>query len=69
MNPTTLGVTITGEVATITLTVPALWVLTVLVMAGIFLTVTQLRDWLSGVLARVWNEDRTTRTGGATAWE
>jgi phosphatidylglycerophosphate synthase len=69
MNPTQLGVTITGEVATITLTVPALWLLTVLVMAGIFLTVTQLRDWLSGVLARVWNEDRTTRTGGATSWE
>jgi phosphatidylglycerophosphate synthase len=68
MNPT-LGLTITGEVATITLTVPALWLLTVLVMAGIFLTVTQVRDWLSGVLARVWNEDRTTRTGGATAWE
>jgi phosphatidylglycerophosphate synthase len=68
MNPT-LGVTITGEVATITLTVPALWLLAVLVMAGIFLTVTQLRDWLSGVLARVWNEDRTTRTGGATTWE
>jgi phosphatidylglycerophosphate synthase len=69
MNPTQLGVTITGEVATITLTVPALWLLAVLVMAGIFLTVTQLRDWLSGVLARVWNEDRTTRTGGATTWE
>jgi phosphatidylglycerophosphate synthase len=69
MNTTTLGVTITGDVATITITVPALWLLTVLVMAGIFLTVTQLRDWLSGVLARVWNEDRTTRTGGATAWE
>jgi hypothetical protein len=68
MNPT-LGVTITGDVATLTLTVPALWLLTVLVMAGIFLTVTQLRDWLSGVLAHVWNEDRTTRTGGATAWE
>jgi hypothetical protein len=68
MNPT-LGVTITGDIATLTLTVPALWLLTVLVMAGIFLTVTQLRDWLSGVLARVWNEDRTTRTGGATAWE
>ena len=69
MNPTQLGVTITGEVATLTLTVPALWLLTVLVMAGIFLTVTQVRDWLSGVLARVWNEDRTTRTGGATSWE
>jgi hypothetical protein len=65
----TYGVTITGEVATLTITVPALWLLTVLVMAGIFLTVTQVRDWLSGVLARVWNEDRTTRTGGATAWE
>jgi hypothetical protein len=65
----TYGVTITGEVATITLTVPALWLLAVLVMAGIFLTVTQLRDWLSGVLARVWNEDRTARTGGATSWE
>jgi hypothetical protein len=65
----TYGVTITGEVATLTVTVPALWLMAVLVMAGIFLTVTQVRDWLSGVLARVWNEDRTTRTGGATAWE
>jgi len=69
MNTTQLGVTITGEVATLTITVPALWLLTVLVMAGIFLTVTQLRDWLSGVLARVWNEDRTARTGGATSWD
>jgi hypothetical protein len=68
MNPT-LGVTITGEVATLTITVPALWLLAVLVMAGIFLTMTQVRDWLSDVLARVWNEDRTTRTGGATSWE
>lgn len=68
MNPT-LGVTITGDIATITLTVPALWLLTVLVMAGIFLTVTQVRDWLSGVIERVWNEDRTARTGGATTWE
>jgi hypothetical protein len=65
----TYGVTITGEVATLTITVPALWLLTVLVMAGIFLTVTQVRDWLSGVLARVWNEDRTARTEGATSWE
>jgi len=67
MNPT-LGVTITGEVATITLTVPALWLLTVLAMAGIFLTVTQLRDWLSDVLARVY-EDRTTRAEGGGSWE
>jgi hypothetical protein len=69
MNSTQLGVTITGDIATLTITVPALWVLVLLVLSGIFLTVTQLQDWLSGVLARVWNEDRTARTGGATAWE
>jgi len=68
MNPT-LGVTITGDVATLTLTVPALWVLVLLVLSGLFMTYTTTRDWLSGVLARVWNEDRTARTGGATAWE
>jgi hypothetical protein len=68
MNPT-LGVTITGDVATLTLTVPALWVLVLLVLSGLFMVWTTTRDWLSGVLARVWNEDRTARTGGATTWE
>jgi hypothetical protein len=63
------GVTITGDIATITLTVPALWVLVLLVLSGLFMVWATTRDWLSGVLARVWNEDRTTRTGGATVWE
>ena len=52
------GVTITGDVATLTLSVPALWWLAVTVMAGVFLTFSTVRDWLAGVLARVWQEDR-----------
>lgn len=58
----TYGITITGDVATITLTVPALWWLAVTVMAGVFLTWTTVRDWLAGVLARVWQEDKQAHT-------
>jgi hypothetical protein len=63
------GVAITGDIATLTLTVSALWVLVLLVLSGVFMTYTTTRDWLASVLARVWNEDHTTRTGGATEWE
>ena len=54
----TYGVTITGDVATITLSVPALWWLAVTVMAGVFLTWTTVRDWLAGVLARVRQDEK-----------
>ena len=54
----TYGITITGNVAVITLSVPALWWLAVTVMAGVFLTWTTVRDWIGGVLARVWLEDK-----------
>jgi hypothetical protein len=62
MNPT-LGVTITGDVATLTLTVPALWVLVLLVLSGLFMVWTTTRDWLSGVIERVRSEDVRTKAG------
>lgn len=65
----TYGVTITGNVATITLSVPALWWLAVTVMAGVFLTWTTVRDWIGGVLTRVWKDDATTSSGGTKTWE
>ena len=58
----TYGVTITNDVATLTLSVPALWWLAVTVMAGLFMTWTTVRDWLAGVLARVWQEDKQADT-------
>jgi hypothetical protein len=60
MNPTQLGVTITGEVATLTLTVPALWLLVLLVLSGLFMVWTTTRDWLASVIERVRSDDRTT---------
>lgn len=63
------GVTITDDVATITLSVPALWLLAVTVLSGIFMTYTTVRDWLAGVLARVWKDEATTNSGGAKTWE
>ena len=65
----TYGVTITADVATITLSVPALWLLAVLVLSGIFMTWTTVRDWLGGVLARVWKDEATTNSGGTKTWE
>ena len=63
----TYGITITGDVATITLSVPALWWLAVTVMAGVFLTWTTVRDWIGGVLTRVWQEDKKPARVG-TGW-
>ena len=54
----TYGITITGDVAVITLSVPALWLLAITVLSGVFMTWTTTRDWIGGVLARVWQEDR-----------
>jgi hypothetical protein len=62
MNPT-LGVTITGDVATLTLTVPALWVLVLLVLSGLFMMWTTTRDWLASVIERVRSEDVRTKAG------
>ena len=56
------GITIVGDVATITLSVPALWWLAVTVLAGLFLTWTTVRDWIGGVLERVWLEDKKEDT-------
>jgi hypothetical protein len=62
MNPT-LGVTITGDIATLTLTVPALWVLVLLVLSGLFMMWTTTRDWLASVIERVRSEDVRTKAG------
>ncbi len=56
----TYGITIVGDMATITLSVPALWWLAVTVLAGLFLTFSTVREWVVGVLARVWQEDKQT---------
>jgi len=62
----TLGVTITGEVAMITLTVPALWVLALVVLTGMFTVWTTTRDWITGLVDRVRLDDeaiaRETKT-------
>lgn len=65
----TYGITITGGVAVITLSVPALWWLAVTVLAGLFLTWTTVREWVGGVLARVWKGEATTNSGGTRTWE
>jgi hypothetical protein len=65
MNPT-LGVTITGEVATLTITVPALWLLALVVLTGVFTVWSQLRDWITGLVDRIRMDDeaiaRETKT-------
>jgi hypothetical protein len=63
MNPTQLGVTITADIATLTLTVPALWVLVLLVLSGLFMMWTTTRDWLASVIERVRSEDVRTKAG------
>jgi len=59
----TYGVTITGDIATLTVTVPALWLLVLLVLSGVFMVWTTTRDWLSGVIERVRSEDVRTKAG------
>jgi hypothetical protein len=57
------GVTISGDIATLTLTVPALWVLVLLVLSGLFMMWTTTRDWLASVIERVRSEDVRTKAG------
>ncbi len=52
----TFGLTITGEVATLTLTVPALWLLVLVVLSGLFMVWTTTRHWLASVIERVRSE-------------
>jgi hypothetical protein len=59
----TLGLTITGDIATITLTVPALWLLVLVVLSGLFMVWTTTRDWLASVIERVRSEDVRTKAG------
>jgi hypothetical protein len=59
----TYGVAITGDIATLTLTVPALWVLVLLVLSGLFMVWTTTRDWLASVIERVRSEDVRTKAG------
>lgn len=65
----TYGITIAANVATITLSVPALWWVGVTMLAGLFMTFSTVRDWIGGVLARVWKDEATTNSGGARTWE
>jgi hypothetical protein len=72
----TYGVTITGNVAVITLSVPALWWVAVTVMAGLFMTYSTVREWVGGVLARVRQDDKQANTNagvvvhkGMKIWE
>jgi hypothetical protein len=67
MNPT-LGVTISGDIATLTLTVSALWLLAVVVLTGVFTVWTQLRDWITGLVDRVRKDDEAIARGAKT-WE
>jgi hypothetical protein len=57
------GVAITGDIATLTLTVPALWVLVLLVLSGLLMVWTTTRDWLASVIERVRSEDVRTKAG------
>lgn len=58
----TYGVAITNNVAVITLSVPALWWLAVTVMAGVFMTYTTVREWVEGVVGKVWKVATDTGT-------
>lgn len=65
------GIIITNDVAVVTLSVPALWWVAVTVMAGLFLTFSTMRDWVGGVLARVWKDDKQVDKShkGMKIWE
>lgn len=72
----TYGVTITGNVATITLSVPALWWIAVTMLAGLFMTFSTVRDWVAGVFDRVRQDDKQANTNagvvvhkGMKIWE
>jgi hypothetical protein len=53
MSDGTYGLSITGGVAVLTLTVPVLWLLVIFVLAGLFLVWTTVRDWVITALTRV----------------
>ena len=63
----TYGITITGDVAVVTLSVPALWWLAVTMLAGLFLTWTGVREWVAGVFDRVRKEEKQAVRAG-TGW-
>lgn len=66
----TYGVTIAGGVAVITLTVPALWWVAVTMLAGLFLTFSTVRDWVSGVFDRAkQGKKQVTPAVGMKIWE
>ena len=70
----TYGITITGDVATITLSVPALWLLAITVLSGIYMTYTTTRDWVAGLFARIAQEhgierDAPSAPTGTKTWE
>lgn len=66
----TYGITITGGVAVITLTVPALWWVAVTLLAGLFLTWTTVREWVGGVFDRAKHSGKqVTPAVGMKIWE
>ena len=66
----TYGITITADVATITLSVPALWWLAVTVLAGLFLTFSTVREWVAGLFDRAkQSKKQINPAGGMKIWE
>ena len=66
----TYGITITNNVATITLSVPALWWVAVTLLAGLFLTWTTVREWVAGVVGRAkQSKKQGPPAGGMKIWE
>ena len=63
----TYGITIAANVATITLSVPALWWVAVTMLAGLFLTFSTVREWVAGVFDRVRQEEKQAVRAG-TGW-
>lgn len=66
------GIIITNDVATITLSVPAMWLLAITVLSGIFMTYTTVRDWMAGVFARIEQADKRDAPSAPTGpkiWE
>ncbi len=56
------GITIVGDVAVITLSVPALWLLVTLALSGVFMAWTTVREWVEWVVGKLWKVATDTGT-------
>lgn len=66
----TYGITIAANVATITLSVPALWWVGVTMLAGLFLTFSTVREWVAGLFDRAkQSKKQANPAGGMKIWE